>query len=628
MRKILILLISFSLFLNGAYATFSYKYKGNTLVYRYYSSTEAAVVLQDSAVWANLSGVVKIPSEVRDEDGDRYKVVRIDDKAFGGEVRCRDVGDPVPSDTSASDKTVAICCEPFSHCDKVVRFVFPNTITSIGDKVFSGCRSLRSVVIPKSVFSLGEELFSGCSGLEEVVLPETITKIGDDMFSGCEALAFVKIPNSVTSIGKGAFLGCALQNVVIPNSVTSIGEGALRECESLQNIEVAHDNKYYSSKGGALFNKAGNTLLAVPGGFTAYTVPNTVKHIGEYAFRGCSNLHSVEIPNSVTSIGNSAFYYCTNLQNVVIPNSVTSISYSAFRGCSNLQSVEIPNSVTTIGEYAFSSCANLQSVEIPNSVASVERGVFCGCKSLQSVVIPNSVTSIGDEAFRACSNLQSVDIPNSVTSIGEWAFSYCSNLQSVVVPSSITNIEPKVFYSCLRLSKIEVSSDNKHYSSKDGVLFNKSGDTLLAVPGAFTAYTVPNSVKHISRDAFYGCKNLQSVVIPNSVTRIGGFGYLENLQNVVIPNSVELIEGFTFVGCKKLQSIVIPNSVMLISGCAFLECENLKSITVEAQTPPIVREDVFTETSLQTIYVPAASVEKYKAAEGWKKYADKIQPIK
>ena len=160
------------------------------------------------------------------------------------------------------------------------------------------------------------------------------------------------------------------------------------------------------------------------------------------------------------------------------------------------------------------------------------------------------------------------------------------------------------------------------------MLFNKSGDTLLAVPGAFTAYTVPNSVKHISRDAFYGCKNLQSVVIPNSVTRIGGFGYLENLQNVVIPNSVELIEGFTFVGCKKLQSIVIPNSVMLISGCAFLECENLKSITVEAQTPPIVREDVFTETSLQTIYVPAASVEKYKAAEGWKKYADKIQPIK
>lgn len=237
------------------------------------------------------------------------------------------------------------------------------------------------------------------------------------------------------------------------------------------------------------------------------------------------------------------------------------------------------------------------------------------------------VTRIGFEAFRSCDNLQNVVIPNSVTSIGEWAFSGCSNLQSVVVPSSVTNIGPCVFYSCLRLSKIEVSSDNKHYSSKDGVLFNKAGDTLLAVPGGFTAYTVPNSVTSIEREPFYGCKNLQSVVIPNSVTRIGGFGYLENLQNVVIPNSVELIEGFTFVGCKKLQSIVIPNSVMLISGCAFLECENLNSITVEAQTPPIVREDVFTETSLQTIYVPAASVEKYKAAEGWKNYADKIKPF-
>ena len=73
-------------------------------------------------------------------------------------------------------------------------------------------------------------------------------------------------------------------------------------------------NSVYSSVDGVLFNKSQTTLIQYPGAKPeAYTIPNSVTSIGDYAFSGCTSLTSVTIPNSVTSIGDSAFYGCTSL---------------------------------------------------------------------------------------------------------------------------------------------------------------------------------------------------------------------------------------------------------------------------------------------------------------------------
>ena len=181
-------------------------------------------------------------------------------------------------------------------------------------------------------------------------------------------------------------------------SVTSIGNYAFRGCSSLTSVEIG----------------------------------NSVTSIGDYAFRECSNLISVEIPNSVTSIGSSAFEYCSSLTSVELPNSVPSIGERTFYGCLSLTSVEIGNSVTSIGNEAFSGCSRLTSVELPNSVTSIGANAFCGCSSLTSVEIPNSVTSIGYGAFDCCYGLTSVEIGNSVTSIGSWAFSWSVNLKKLI----------------------------------------------------------------------------------------------------------------------------------------------------------------------------------------------------
>ena len=133
---------------------------------------------------------------------------------------------------------------------------------------------------------------------------------------------------------------------------------------------------------------------------------------------------------SVTKIGDEAFSWCGLLTSVTIPNSVKSIGDNAFRS-SRLTSVTIPNSVKSIGAGAFSDCSFLISVTIPNSITAIQNAVFRGCDVLTSVIIPNSVTRIESWAFQDCPVLTSIIIPNSITSVGPEAFAECTNLMEI-----------------------------------------------------------------------------------------------------------------------------------------------------------------------------------------------------
>ena len=188
------------------------------------------------------------------------------------------------------------------------------------------------------------------------------------------------------------------------------------------------------------------------------SLPISIKHIADYAFRSCRNLTSINIPNPVTRIGRFAFYECENLSSIDIPSSVTTIGEWAFSGCSSLASVNIPSSMTSIGGKAFTGCISLKSIRIPSSVTDIGDNAFNNCPSLRSIVVDkdnpiydsrnncnaivetssntllygcsntiiyDSVTEIGKNAFIGCTSLTSIDIPNSVTEIGDGAFQGC-----------------------------------------------------------------------------------------------------------------------------------------------------------------------------------------------------------
>ena len=129
-------------------------------------------------------------------------------------------------------------------------------------------------------------------------------------------------------------------HVVIPDSVTSIRNGAFYGCSSLQSVVISPDHPYFSFKNDMLIGRNGILNFAL-GTIVHAVIPDSVTHIINRAFSGCSSLQSVVIPDSVTSIGEFAFRNCSSLQSVVIPDSVTYISDYAFSGCSSLRSVTL-----------------------------------------------------------------------------------------------------------------------------------------------------------------------------------------------------------------------------------------------------------------------------------------------
>ncbi len=269
------------------------------------------------------------------------------------------------------------------------------------------------------------------------------------------------------------------------------------------------------------------------------------------------------------------------IKKVVIGNGVTNIGNYAFKGCSNLTSVTIPNSVKSIGEYAFWGCSGLTSITIPNSVTKIEERAFYGCESLTSVTIPNSVTSIGNYAFYWCRSLTSVTIPNSVTSIGDYAFEGCKSLKKIVNCSSLSLSKGSLGYGYIAYYA-DVVYNNVSIEGDFGIYKDVKGNSYVCnYFGSDKNITIPKNVYGIADFAFYGCYGLTSVSIPNSVTSIGRASFMgTSLASFIIPNSVTSIGNSAFKGCKGLNSITIPNSVTHIGGEAFEDCTSITSITI------------------------------------------------
>ena len=375
-----------------------------------------------------------------------------------------------------------------------------------------------------------------------------------------------------------------LTSVILPDNVTYIGSSSFNNCVKLSSI----------------------------------VLPEGVTSIGDDAFYGCTSLSSIVIPESVTSIWNSTFYGCSSLCSVVIPDGVTSIRNSTFSGCTSLSSIVIPESVTSIGSQAFYGCTSLSSIVIPESVTSIEQYTFQGCTSLSGIVIPESVTSIGRFAFFGCTSLSSIVIPESVTSIGDGAFSGCTSLSSIVIPESVTSIEQLAFSRCTSLNSIVIPES-----------VTSIGQLAFHDCTSLNSIDIPESVTSIGQNAFRGCTSLSSIVIPESVTSIEGYAFYgcTNLSSIVIPEGVTSIGQDAFCGCTNLSSIVIPESVTSIGQYAFYDCTSLTSIIVKPGTPPAGNTRMFYNTNAAPIYVPATSVDAYKAAQYWSDYASRIQAI-
>lgn len=142
-----------------------------------------------------------------------------------------------------------------------------------------------------------------------------------------------------------------------------------------------------------------------------------------------------------------------------------------------------------------------------------------------------------------------------------------------------------------------------------------------------------HNIDIINQGAFYNCTQLKTIILPETVKTIhlSAFQGCTNLIDITIPQSVTYIQANAFDGCTSLQEITLPESLENLSTEAFFNCSSLKRIYCTASTPPGLGPYEHTNWYLyeenaegRKIIVPDASVEAYKTADGWSKYADDI----
>lgn len=453
----------------------------------------------------------------------------------------------------------------------------PEGVTGIPQGAFSGCTELRKVSLPSTITYIGAGAFSDCTALTSFTVPEATTKIEGSAFYGCTRLLTLKLSNSLKEVDKTAFMGCtSLRTVYFDKgtSLTDLGTDVFYGCYSLQEFTVHPQNPYFMADDGILYrlmsqgeyelycvpsNKYVETILIRPDvaqirdyAFAYHTELKTVlfthdgalRIIGDYAFAACTSLNTVNLESAskLTTLGQYAFAYCQSLKSIAIPTSLTAIGNYAFYYDTYLETVKFHQNITSIGSYAFGGCIR-----------------FTGTDGKGTLKMPARLNWLGTGAFLVNRTLTKLDMSECTaytatgTNCGEAAFMSCFNLREVILPKSTQMIWSDMFADCTALEKINL------------------GET---------------KVDTIRSEAFYGCESLKEVELPETLTVLYSYTFaFSGLTHIEIPASMSggvaagHIWSYAFAGCKSLESVTFPSTLTGIPNYAFADTA-LREVTL------------------------------------------------
>ena len=436
---------------------------------------------------------------------------------------------------------------------------------------------------------------------------------GGELINGKRVLT-VPTSKSIMTIDDEAFKDNEhLQVVVIPKSVTSIGENAFQNCTSLEKVCFVSEDKLQVAQSSLnlihryAFNGCTNLTTLDLSNCKVITLDRNV-------FNGCTKLSEIVKWEAIGTMGAQTFMGCTSLEEAYITG-LHSASYQVFMGCTALNTVTMGKD-TQLGYGMFQGCTGLQQVTI--NCKTIPAYAFFDCENLTTVSLGCDIETIGEYAFARCGKLTTLDTQaHSIAAIGDFAFANCTMLSHDFFDGMATKptLGNDVFHSVSSISSEVVSNgvlvraaNSVSSSSLTGGVtaigsYAYSGSTLSGVntidltgvtaigEGAFAnlkgleSVTIPEGITKIPALAFYGT-GLKSITIPAGVTEIGdgAFGNCTALKQVIFAGNQLTTLGVSAFSGSGLTSVSLPASVTTVGTEAFAECAKLKTVTLPSVT--------------------------------------------
>lgn len=570
----------------------------------------------------------------------------------------------------------------FSECGSLKSVKLPSGLRYAGDGIFACCESLEEILltgssaykvldgglytkdgkkllavpaamegsftVAKGTKTIASDCFS-LTSLSEVILPEGLETIENYGFYGAKRLKAPAFPESLISIGKYAFsagwgalnlddgtnagenagksagskvstMEQKVQEICFGSSLTYLGKEAFAGFGD-KSFTVSEENPLFSSRGGALLNKAGDALIefstnrlktwVIPEGVRDFNL-TILEQIGQNNRYVNNHPYQIYLPDSVIRItGRTMFledvvFHCNSgstAENYAMEHGI-GISYEMDPV---LMEVDIPTAAGTLTYHMTDAKAVLVRYEgmdeelvIPGAIMGKPVRVIGNgqeslmgnltYKSLRRMTLPEGVEVIAAHAFEYFGEFE-VNLPDSLKVLGDAALLYCQTpirelprqiedigsaslgrgcdfSNGVTIPRSLKRVAPGAFQgiavSEFRLAEEsgEPNASGDNGNSNAGTMGAENGNSVPADENAMD-FSVRNGMLY-SGDG--------SILIASRMPR----------QNEVlqIPEGTQYIGSYAF-SCLPITEITIPGSVKLISQYAFSYCSSLKKVVFQ-----------------------------------------------
>ncbi len=440
----------------------------------------------------------------------------------------------------------------------------------------------------RPVTSIPDYGFGGMAYTQSFVLPDTIVSIGDYAFCECKDLRTFNIPSKLEYLGDFALSQTwQFELLTLPKTLKSLGIGTFWDCHGLRlALEEGHPS--FVLEGNALYNADKTELLVYAehpddyegGSMHSFSVPDSVRVIGEYSFTAASHLSEITIPSNVKTIESNAFSCCGFEDGVHLSEGLEEIGAEAFAYIGG-EKPHLPSTVSSIGHSAFhpskddgpavivdedhpffrveSGCLieratktvvtvieNLLEYEFDTEIFAFGDYAFQRVIGLRksSIILPNTLVSIGREAI-SYMKFDASGLPDSLQEIGYAAFISCglTGGTTLSVGENVSSIGLHAFQGIYDMDGVSVDENNPYFSDYEGDLYNKDKTILLQITGTASkeasicdttvsiaeeagswarlkgTLVIPESVKTIERNAFYD-RSIAAVYLPRGIDRI------------------------------------------------------------------------------------------------------------
>lgn len=503
--------------------------------------------------------------------------------------------------------------------------VLPSTLRKIGTKAFRSCTALTSVQFNEGLQVIGNRAFCNNSALAgTLTIPSTVDSIGDFAFYYNFQLADIQIASpkvyleSNTDGVCNTFTGYK-GNISIPcgSHISYYGDAVCWETyrsrledpcqedfddgvlqyrpngtgtaavvgyingkidgELVIPAEVTYNGQILSVNAVAdnVFNNKGLRLTSV-------VFPRSMRTIGAYAFRSCTQLTSVQLNEGLRVIGNRAF--CND---------------SALVG-----TLTIPATVDSIADYAFYRISRLDKVVMQSATPPAMQGnqVFNGLGK-GKVLLPcgSGTTYKTNSVWQYFLNTGlATDLCNRFT-IGALIYE-----GTTAGKAKVTGYVPELLPANLAIpGNIEYNGQNLQVT--------EIGQSAFEGNGTLTSLVIPSSVSHIATKAFRSCTRLQSLTLSEGIRVIGNRAFCNDSAlagTLAIPASVDSIGDFAF-------------------GTDNNKWKYVTALEMQKQTPPAVElsDAGITVSAISGIPVtagiaiPCGSRGAYRGSAFWRRYA-------